>query len=351
MVFATTALLSFCLGSPAYLFLRQAGLLDEPKLRSSHIRPTVRGGGISILLSLALACSFLRQDLEWQLPTIIGLSTALIAILSFWDDWKGLSPFVRLCFHTSAALVLLLALFLPSAFHQFTGNTAGNWIPAWCWLAGLLWLVGYTNAFNFMDGINGLAAGQALVTSAGAGALIGLHKGVWSDSSVLCFFVMAGAAAGFLPYNFPRARMFMGDVGSASLGFLSAALILLVTVNTDLSLSIPLVLLHANFVLDTVITFSRRFLKGERWYEPHREHFYQRLVRAGKSHTYVTSCEMGLQLVVLFLMFLYLQAGLTLKILLVMATILLWLSFFAYCEWEFRRSQHSGATCASQLSC
>jgi UDP-N-acetylmuramyl pentapeptide phosphotransferase/UDP-N-acetylglucosamine-1-phosphate transferase len=103
-------------------------------------------------------------------------------------------------------------------------------------------------------------------------------------------------------------------------------------------LLIPLMLFHANFVLDTGITLLRRILRGERWYEPHRQHFYQRLLRSGKSHAFVTGWEMTLQGIVLGLMVLYLYASMPVRVGLIALVILVWLAFFAFCECLFRRS-------------
>jgi UDP-N-acetylmuramyl pentapeptide phosphotransferase/UDP-N-acetylglucosamine-1-phosphate transferase len=132
--------------------------------------------------------------------------------------------------------------------------------------------------------------------------------------------------------------MFMGDVGSAPLGFLLAVLTLWLARTVGPWLVIPLALLHANFFLDTGITLCRRVLRGERWHEAHREHFYQRLIRSGKTHAFVTGLEMALQAVVLGLMVLYLFAGTPIRVGLATLVVLLWLAFFAYCERSFRRS-------------
>jgi hypothetical protein len=104
-------------------------------------------------------------------------------------------------------------------------------------------------------------------------------------------------------------------------------------------LLIPLLLLHTNYVLDTAVTLTRRVLRGERWYEAHKEHFYQRLVRAGKSHTFVTLFEMSLQVVVLGLMLLYVVSTVPVRVALASMVLLIWAGFFAYCEREFRQAQ------------
>ena len=154
--------------------------------------------------------------------------------------------------------------------------------------------------------------------------------------------VIIGACAGFLPHNFPKARMFMGDVGSAPLGFLLAFLALWAAKEQGWWLLVPLALLHVNFVLDTGITLVRRVLRGEKWYDAHREHFYQRLIRSGKSHVFVTGCEMGLQLLVLGLMVAYLKSNPPVRVGLIGLVLLIWLVFFAYCEREFKNKAEIG---------
>jgi hypothetical protein len=168
--------------------------------------------------------------------------------------------------------------------------------------------------------------------------LAGVASGDFTSPPVLLSFALAGAALGFLPHNFPNARMFMGDVGSAPLGFLLGVLVVWLANSAGAWLIIPLALLHANFVLDTAITLIRRIGRGDQWYQAHREHFYQRLVRSGKSHAFVTGWELGLQGLVLALMLLYLQAGVPVRVVLIGVVILIWLGFFVICEISFRRA-------------
>ena len=130
----------------------------------------------------------------------------------------------------------------------------------------------------------------------------------------------------------------MGDVSSAPLGFFLAATTIWIANSYGWELLIPLALLHANFVMDTAITLSRRFLRGDKWYSAHREHFYQRLVRAGKTHTFVTLWEMGLQLFVAAMMIVYVHVGVAARIGLILLVLTMWLVFFLYCEFEFRKS-------------
>src|SRR6185295_11154478 len=293
LIFIIAGVAGYGLGFPVYGQLVRWNALDYPNSRSSHDRPTARGGGIAIIITILLITLSLPE--AWAARQTLALLAAALVLagVSLVDDLKSLSAFWRLGCHAAAAITWLVTLGWPPGF---------GWIELFGGLLMLFWLAGYTNAFNFMDGINGLAAGQAVVTGIGTGVIAALGTGSATEFPVLLSFLLAGAALGFLPHNFPRARMFMGDVGSAPLGFLLAALALWIVVEYDWQLAVPLFLLHANFVLDTGITLARRVLRGERWYEAHREHFYQRLVRAGKSHTFVAGLEMGLQAIVLALM-------------------------------------------------
>jgi UDP-N-acetylmuramyl pentapeptide phosphotransferase/UDP-N-acetylglucosamine-1-phosphate transferase len=292
-----------------------------------------------VLLLVVAGDGGLRRGQPAVLATLLS-AAALLAVVSFVDDLRSLPARLRFGCHGLAAVAALVVLKV-TGLRLVVDSGGAPWpTMALVWLLGFLWIVGYTNAFNFMDGINGLAAGQAIVTGFGM-ALLGLVASAqWSVVSppVLLSLVIAGAALGFMPHNFPKARIFMGDVGSASVGFLLAALVLWIARDYGWWLLIPLGLLHANFVLDTGVTLARRILRGERWHEAHREHFYQRLIRSGKSHPFVTGLEMTLEGVVLGLMVLYLHASVPVRVGLIALVILVWLVFFAYCERLFLRS-------------
>jgi UDP-N-acetylmuramyl pentapeptide phosphotransferase/UDP-N-acetylglucosamine-1-phosphate transferase len=155
-----------------------------------------------------------------------------------------------------------------------------------------VWIVGLTNAYNFMDGIDGLAAGQAVIAAV---AMAWLSQ-VWgADQVALAMAILAGSVLGFLSHNWPPAKIFMGDVGSAFLGFSFAGWAVLSS-NTP-SNKLPFVawaVLLAPFLFDTGITLISRIVRGQRWYAAHREHFYQRLIRRGWSHLAVTSLYLGI---------------------------------------------------------
>jgi UDP-N-acetylmuramyl pentapeptide phosphotransferase/UDP-N-acetylglucosamine-1-phosphate transferase len=186
---------------------------------------------------------------------------------------------------------------------------------------------GYTNAFNFMDGINGMAAGQATVTGVAMAVIGAQATGDFLAPPVIASLTVASAALGFLPHNFPRARMFMGDVGSAPLGFLLAVLVIWLAKSIGWWSVIPLMLLHANFVLDTAATLVRRMIRGERWYQAHREHFYQRLIRSGKSH-YLSPVSKWCCRSSSVLMLCYQPATHLVRLVLALAVVVIWFAFF-----------------------
>jgi len=325
----------FILGWPACWALRRLGVIDKPNARSSHAVPTVRGGGVAIILTLlgamaALAWAAGERGLPLAPVSTLGAAVLVLAVVSFCDDLRSVGARVRFGCHASAAIAVLALIGVP----QTGASEAGRLGLA---LVGFLWIAGYTNAFNFMDGINGLAAGQAAVTAAATAALA-LAAGVPAQHPlVLLALIVAGAAAGFLPHNFPRARMFMGDVSSAPLGFLLAALGWWLACEAGWWVLLPVGLLHANFVLDTGVTLARRVARGERWYEPHREHFYQRLIRSGHTHAFVTGWELGFQSVIAVAVVAAVRAGggwWLLPVTLVVAVV--WAMVFLHAERCFR---------------
>jgi UDP-N-acetylmuramyl pentapeptide phosphotransferase/UDP-N-acetylglucosamine-1-phosphate transferase len=199
----------------------------------------------------------------------------------------------------------------------------------------VFWIVGYTNAFNFMDGINGIAGIQAGVGALAMAAVAGVGIGRWDSAPVLISLAVSGAALGFLPHNFPKARMFMGDVGSAPLGMLLGFLVLWICNEHGFQLFIPLAMIHTNFILDTSVTLVRRIARGDRWLDSHREHFYQRLVRSGFSHTAVTSWEGFLLSIASIISILVARSSTTVQLVTLTYVILMWGSFFAIVEYRF----------------
>lgn len=317
-------------GAIARPILLSRGIVDRPNARSSHDVPTVRGGGTGFVLVILAACIFVASsagDLAWL---AIVATAGLLAIVSFVDDVRGLGATVRLLVHAMAASVLTWFVVQGSPLPSFSGTL----LLASVTLVGS---VGYTNAFNFMDGIDGIASLQAVLAAFGTAAVLRVAGSETSSPTLLVATVVGASVLGFLPWNFPRARMFMGDVGSATLGYLLSALVVRGVLEHGLVLLLPLALPHAGFVLDTGITFVRRLRRGERVAEAHREHFYQRFVRSGLAHPPVSllyaactlvSCLCGVALV---------GADQLTSIVVTSLVVALWLSVFAFAERRFNR--------------
>jgi len=325
------ALVSYVLGFAVWRLLLKWQVMDKPNDRSSHAVPTPRGGGFSIMAVLLPGLMALAWLTGSKLVVMIGCAAGLLAVVSFMDDRMSLSWRLRIGVQLLAALAVAVALLAPYPS-----------MPLWSGALLVLLFVGYANAFNFMDGINGLAAGQAVISGLGLAAMALIAGIPPTHPAVLLSLLIAGAAAGFLPHNFPQARMFMGDVGSVPLGFLLMVLTAWLAREGGWWLLLPLGALHANFIMDTTITMLRRAGRGDTLHQAHREHFYQRLNRAGWSHPAVTGLQLGLSAALLGLLLATLAfrpgwlpwalAGLG-------AT---WLAFFAFCERELRRRNGSG---------
>jgi UDP-N-acetylmuramyl pentapeptide phosphotransferase/UDP-N-acetylglucosamine-1-phosphate transferase len=338
ITFAAGCFATWLLCFPIVSSLRKRRVLDRPNERSSHSSPTPRGGGIAIVLVLVAGLLILATFCETRPSSLLAACTLILAAISFLDDFRPLAPSLRFLIHVAAAALLVFGLGWGSSIRLWSHGSddfGGKALGVTLLVLLCLYLVGYANAFNFMDGINGLAAGQAAVSGLGVAALT-VIIGVEPLCSLGCAgALLAGVAFGFIPHNFPRARVFMGDVGSVPLGFLCAGLAVVIAQKAGWTLIVPFVLLQANFILDTSITFVRRLIRGDKWYLPHREHFYQRLVRSGMTHTQVTSWEMLLQLGVfaLVIAYIYLPAA---RPFIACAIVLAWLAFFAWAELRFR---------------
>ena len=255
-----------------------------PNERSLHSDPVPYGGGLVIAIiciAAYLAISYLvLNTFSWGYFT----GALLIALISYLDDVHRLGFPIRLAVHSVAAVLLAVDLDTWHGITMLGGLQMGNW----AYLLTFIWVVWMVNAYNFMDGIDGLAGIQGVVAGIGWLAL-----GYLIDMPALYLFagVISASSLGFLIHNWPPARIFMGDVGSAFLGYTFAALPLLArhmaTRAWDL-LPIAAVLFVWFFLFDSAVTRLRRLLRGDNVFAAHREHLFQRLVSSGYTHRRVT---------------------------------------------------------------
>lgn len=285
----------FAMSCVAVYLLSRAGsllrIIDHPNERSLHQIPTPRTGGLGIwaggLAGIGAVSLLFGEALE-----IIWLASGalIIAIISFIDDRLHVPVRVRLSVHLLVAASLVISgiqwesIDLPG-FHV-------NLPPGITHVLSVLFIVWMTNLYNFMDGMDGLAGGMA-VFGFGTLGILGYLAGA-DDYAAMCWVIMA-SSAGFLVWNFPPARIFMGDTGSSVLGLLAAALSLWADRDGLFPLWLAM-LVFAPFVIDATLTLARRTLQGERIWEAHRSHYYQRLVQAGWSHRRAVLWEYGLML-------------------------------------------------------
>lgn len=272
--------ISFALTPLIRWYGRRAGVVDVPNERSSHQVPTPRGGGIAILAGILVTATAFGV-LEERAALVIAAGAIVVAIAGLIDDIRSLGALPRFLTHCAAAILLMaFGLQLDRIDGPWGGDMSLALLAA---PVTLLFIVGLTNAYNFMDGINGIASLEAVVA---ATALAVLFLGTGDQSGAILAIAVASAAAGFLPWNFPSGSIFMGDVGSGALGFLLAALVLRHTAGGGFFVAAVLPLLP--FLLDTGVTLVRRIVRRERFYAAHRSHFYQRLNALGWTHTAVT---------------------------------------------------------------
>jgi len=269
-------------------------IMDEPNARSLHSHPIPATGGIAILSSffIILFAKFfffsnvIEHDLIW-----ISLAVFLIAIVSLMDDWKEVPILYRLSTHLIAALLLLWQTnwVINALFFTTESTILVTVINFTITLFTIIWLI---NLYNFMDGMDGFAAGMAVIGFT-TFALLG-----WQAQHITFSFIsllIAMSSLGFLIFNFPPARIFMGDIGSSSLGFLVAALSLWANQSDIFPIWIAF-LIFSPFIIDATVTLLRRLLQGEKIWQAHKTHYYQRLVELGWGHRRTTLWEYGLML-------------------------------------------------------
>jgi Fuc2NAc and GlcNAc transferase len=248
------------------------GIIDVPNQRSSHTRIVARGGGIGF--SFIFLVAILALGVGRVIPSRVAIGFAgggsLIALTGWIDDRKGLTQLSRIVLHllSAAWAVAWIGPVPPLSVGSISWNW--GWIGQLVGVIAIAWMV---NLYNFMDGTDGIAAVEAVTVALLAAALCSF-AGLAATGHV--YWLLASAVAGFLFWNWPPARIVMGDAGSGFLGFTFAALTLWCWAE-DVRLLWPCAILLSVFIADATTTLLRRMMKGERWYEPHRTHAYQKL--------------------------------------------------------------------------
>lgn len=303
LLFLLSALIAYVVTKVSITLSLRRGVLDMPNVRSSHAQPVPRLGGIGILaaLALSLAALGLMRMLGWVEYSVLTRDIARIlfagtgmAATGLYDDFHGMRPATKFLMQfVLAGIVVALGMRIESV-------AVLNWGPSSLGLLAfpvtVLWLTGFANIFNFMDGINGLAAVTA-ATYSGFFFLFAWRQGTVELAAAA--LIVTGSSLGFLPHNLPKATTFMGDTGSLLLGMVLALLVVrLAQTSANPASLIGLLLVCSVYLWDSGFTLLRRVRRGENIFQAHRSHLYQRLFQLGLSHASIT----GLYLVLHILM-------------------------------------------------
>jgi Fuc2NAc and GlcNAc transferase len=260
------------------------GLLDVPNARSSHLTTTPRGGGLAIVVMLSVAICVLEwsKSLPASLFWVFMIGGTAVAAIGFVDDYRSASPALRLIVHVSAAAWAVLLIGGPRLPEIGVYGPELGWVGAALSTVGIVWVL---NLFNFMDGIDGIAAIEAVFVATSGSVLTLLGAG--PHAVPVLGLILGAAALGFLVWNWPPAKIFLGDTGSGYLGYMIAVLAL-ASARTNPTALWTWLILGGAFFVDATFTLLRRVSRGERVYQAHRTHAYQLLARRWASHRRVT---------------------------------------------------------------
>jgi Fuc2NAc and GlcNAc transferase len=264
-------------------YANQHQLLDIPNARSSHSIPTPTGGGMAIvvtfmgfLLLAALTIEAAPNEVYW-----LVLTGTVLAVVGYIDDHRHIPAQWRLLIHFVVAFALLSSLTSLPSLTVFGWQWQSGWLLSAIYLVAMVWLL---NLFNFMDGIDGIASIEAVTTLCSAAMILYVSGDIaWP----LILLSLSACVSGFLLFNWPPAKIFMGDAGSGFLGFMLGALAIITAQTTHISLWSWMILL-AIFIGDATVTLLTRAKRGQKIHQAHRSHAYQILSRKWGSHLKVT---------------------------------------------------------------
>jgi UDP-GlcNAc:undecaprenyl-phosphate GlcNAc-1-phosphate transferase len=260
-------------------------LLDHPNDRSMHSMSIPRGGGVTIIIIVLVTGLLSAKEIDITRSLVYIVCGAIIAWLGWQDDVKSLSPIIRFAVQGIVAIISIISMgYFKAVTIPLFGELQLGMVGV---VITFLWIIGLTNAYNFMDGIDGMAGGVAV--SAGLGWMwLSSASGHWGNSFAFWIALAISASSlGFLGHNWPPAKIFMGDVASTFLGYSFAVLSLLSADKGGDALLLGTLLMWT-FIMDAGLTFLNRLLKGEKVFSAHRSHLFQRLVMAGYKHSTVS---------------------------------------------------------------
>lgn len=294
-------------------------VLDQPNERSSHKVAVPRIGGVAIVIAIAISWMVLGLESAWLL---LGLG-GTIALVSLIDDVRHVNIMIRLFIHFVAATTFI--------YFQL-GDAELSWVFRLLCILATAWMI---NLYNFMDGIDGLAGGMAFLGFAAYGFGASLFSN--DVTFAVANFCISLAALAFLYFNFFPAKIFMGDVGSTSLGFLAAALGLYGWYNGVWPIYFP-ILVFLPFIADASITLGKRFFSNKKIWQPHREHYYQRLLLTGISHKHTTLIEYGLMLACSAVALFILGQEIRMQLIILVVTLLYTCAFLFYVDNRWKKN-------------
>ena len=287
-------LLAFAMTYFMRAYALKKNIIDNPNERSSHSVPTPRGGGVAVVGSylLALAVLIYSQQLTVHIGLTLIAAGLVIALLGFLDDHGHINSMLRLAVHFLVAIGVVISLGGFSEITAFNGLQLGFIAN----IIAVLFLVWLLNLYNFMDGINGIASVEAITTVVSM-AILYYVVNTTLNSDIL--WLLAASVFGFLLWNFPKAKIFMGDACSGFLG-LTLGILALIALKENLALFCAWIICLGVFVVDATYTLIKRVLSGYKMYDAHRSHSYQILSRKCGSHTPVTLAVAAINLLWLF---------------------------------------------------
>ena len=257
-------------------------IIDNPNERSSHSVPTPRGGGVAVVISYLLALGLLiySNDISMHIGVTVIAAGFIIALLGFLDDHGHINSMLRLAIHFMVAIAVVISLGGFAEVAILNGIQLGFFAN----IIAVLFLVWLLNLYNFMDGINGIASTEVITSTISMAIIYWVLNHIVDEKSLI---LLAACAFGFLLWNFPKAKIFMGDACSGFLGLI-LGIFALIALKVDIALFCAWLICLGVFIVDATFTLIRRVVTGHKMYDAHRSHTYQILSRHFNSHTPVT---------------------------------------------------------------